>query len=177
MAGKVQTDHDRRKQISVRGIAVVENVSNIKKSFSRHVHYTVVKDRNVATSRDYYLSLAHTVRDHLVSRWIRTQQHYYEKDPKVNILLHDGYNCRPSQGCQSPPPLERCASPLSSLPCFFLPVPFPSVLFPTPSILFCCPAHPGANRLPNATWGPVQGNAVSRSVSRKFKPASQLQIC
>jgi len=85
MAGKVQTDHDRRKQISVRGIAVVENVANIKKSFSRHVHYTVVKDRNVATSRDYYLSLAHTVRDHLVSRWIRTQQHYYEKDPKVNL--------------------------------------------------------------------------------------------
>jgi len=91
MAGKVpakvQSDHDRRKQISVRGIAVVENVSNIKKSFSRHVHYTVVKDRNVATSRDYYLSLAHTVRDHLVSRWIRTQQHYYEKDPKVNSSL------------------------------------------------------------------------------------------
>jgi len=85
MAGKVQSDHDRRKQISVRGIAVVENVSNIKKSFSRHVHYTVVKDRNVATPCDYYLSLAHTVRDHLVSRWIRTQQHYYEKDPKVNL--------------------------------------------------------------------------------------------
>jgi len=88
MAGKVQTDQDRRKQISVRGIAVVENVSNIKKSFSRHVHYTVVKDRNVATARDYYLSLAHTVRDHLVSRWIRTQQHYYEKDPKVNFSLY-----------------------------------------------------------------------------------------
>jgi starch phosphorylase len=82
MAAKPQSDHDRRKQISVRGIAQVENVSNIKKSFSRHVHYTLVKDRNVATSRDYYLSLAHTVRDHLVSRWIRTQQYYYEKDPK-----------------------------------------------------------------------------------------------
>ena len=84
----MQSDHDRRKQISVRGIAVVENVSNIKKSFSRHVHYTVVKDRNVATSRDYYLSLAHTVRDHLVSRWIRTQQHYYDKDPKVSFLVY-----------------------------------------------------------------------------------------
>ena len=32
--------------------------------------------------RDYYFSLANTVKDHLVSRWIRTQQHYYEKDPK-----------------------------------------------------------------------------------------------
>jgi len=83
MAAKPQTDQDRRKQITVRGIALVENVSNVKKSFSRHVHYTVVKDRNVATDRDYYLALAHTVRDHLVSRWVRTQQHYYEKDPKV----------------------------------------------------------------------------------------------
>jgi len=83
MAAKPQSDQDRRKQISVRGIAQVENVSNIKKAFSRHVHYTLVKDRNVATSRDYYHSLAHTVRDHLVGRWIRTQQYYYEKDPKV----------------------------------------------------------------------------------------------
>ena len=89
MAAKPQTDQDRRKQISVRGIAIVENVSNVKKSFSRHVHYTVVKDRNVATDRDYYLALAHTVRDHLVSRWIRTQQHYYEKDPKVCWQLDD----------------------------------------------------------------------------------------
>merc|ERR1711892_1575489 len=33
-------------------------------------------------SRDYYFSLANVVKDHLVSRWIRTQQHYYETDPK-----------------------------------------------------------------------------------------------
>lgn len=82
MAAKPVTDHDKRKQISVRGIAQVENVTNVKKSFSRHLHYTLVKDRNVATPRDYYHTLAHTVRDHLVSRWIRTQQYYYEKDPK-----------------------------------------------------------------------------------------------
>jgi len=88
MAAKPQSDQERRKQISVKGIALVENVSNVKKSFSRHVHYTVVKDRNVATDRDYYLALAHTVRDHLVSRWIRTQQHYYEKDPKVSPCSH-----------------------------------------------------------------------------------------
>uniref|UniRef100_A0A2P2HW60 Alpha-1,4 glucan phosphorylase n=1 Tax=Hirondellea gigas TaxID=1518452 RepID=A0A2P2HW60_9CRUS len=77
-----QSDLEKRKQISVRGIAQVENVSNVKKTFNRHLHYTLVKDRNVATPRDYYFALAHTVRDHLVSRWIRTQQHYYEKDPK-----------------------------------------------------------------------------------------------
>lgn len=76
------TDQDRRKQISVRGIAQVENVANIKKAFNRHLHFSLIKDRNVATPRDYYFALADTVRDHLVSRWIRTQQFYYEKDPK-----------------------------------------------------------------------------------------------
>lgn len=77
------SDHDRRKQISVRGIAQVENVANIKKTFNRHLHFSLIKDRNVSTPRDYYYALAYTVRDHIVSRWIRTQQHYYEKDPKV----------------------------------------------------------------------------------------------
>ena len=87
MSSKPQSDVEKRKQISVRGIAQVENVGNVKKTFNRHVHYTLVKDRNVATPRDYYFALAHTVKDHLVSRWIRTQQHYYEKDPKVNKQL------------------------------------------------------------------------------------------
>lgn len=81
------SDSDRRKQISVRGIAQVENVANIKKAFNRHLHFSMIKDRNVATPRDYYFALANTVRDHLVSRWIRTQQYYYEKDPKVCLLI------------------------------------------------------------------------------------------
>nr|XP_015194336.1 PREDICTED: glycogen phosphorylase, muscle form [Lepisosteus oculatus] len=78
------TDQDRRKQISVRGLAGVENVTDLKKNFNRHLHFTLVKDRNVSSTRDYYFALANTVRDHLVGRWIRTQQHYYEKDPKVS---------------------------------------------------------------------------------------------
>ncbi|XP_028133772.1 glycogen phosphorylase [Diabrotica virgifera virgifera] len=77
-----QSDIERRKQISVRGIAELDDVNEIKKTFNRHLHYTLVKDRNVATTRDYYFALAHTVKSHLVSRWIRTQQYYYEKDPK-----------------------------------------------------------------------------------------------
>ncbi|XP_068182719.1 glycogen phosphorylase, brain form isoform X2 [Antennarius striatus] len=76
------SDQEKRKQISVRGIAGLGDVQGIKRSFNQHLHYTVVKDRNVATPRDYYLALAHTVRDYLVGRWIRTQQYYYEKDPK-----------------------------------------------------------------------------------------------
>ncbi|XP_077361873.1 glycogen phosphorylase, muscle form [Festucalex cinctus] len=79
---KPLSDHDRRKQISVRGLAGVDNVAELKQNFNRHLHFTLAKDRNVATRRDYYFALAHTVRDHLIGRWIRTQQHYYEKDPK-----------------------------------------------------------------------------------------------
>ncbi|KAM9450246.1 glycogen phosphorylase, muscle form [Clarias gariepinus] len=79
---KPLSDHDKRKQISVRGLAGVENVSDLKTNFNRHLHFTLVKDRNVATRRDYYFALAHTVRDHLIGRWLRTQQSYYEKDPK-----------------------------------------------------------------------------------------------
>uniref|UniRef100_A0A8C4HS23 Alpha-1,4 glucan phosphorylase n=1 Tax=Dicentrarchus labrax TaxID=13489 RepID=A0A8C4HS23_DICLA len=75
-------NQDKRKQISVRGLAGVENVADLKTNFNRHLHFTLVKDRNVATKRDYYFALANTVRDYLVGRWIRTQQHYYEKDPK-----------------------------------------------------------------------------------------------
>lgn len=78
------SDSDKRKQISVRGIAQVEDVGEVKKGFNRHLHFTLIKDRNVATPRDYYFALAHCVKDHLVSRWIRTQQHYFEKDPKVS---------------------------------------------------------------------------------------------
>ncbi|CAH0386748.1 unnamed protein product [Bemisia tabaci] len=78
----LQSDFEKRKQISVRGIAGVENVQSAKTTFNRHLHYTLVKDRNVATPRDYYFALAYSVRDNLVSRWIRTQQYYHEKDPK-----------------------------------------------------------------------------------------------
>ncbi|KAF3700912.1 Glycogen phosphorylase, liver form [Channa argus] len=79
---KPLTDQEKRKQISIRGIVGVENVAELKKGFNRHLHFTLVKDRNIATPRDYYFALAHTVRDHLVGRWIRTQQFYYETDPK-----------------------------------------------------------------------------------------------
>lgn len=79
------SDSLKQKQISVRGIAELEDVSAIKKAFNRHLHFTLVKDRNVANDLDYYQAIAHTTKDFLVSRWLRTQQRYYEKDPKVRI--------------------------------------------------------------------------------------------
>uniref|UniRef100_A0A803Y796 Alpha-1,4 glucan phosphorylase n=1 Tax=Meleagris gallopavo TaxID=9103 RepID=A0A803Y796_MELGA len=83
------SDQEKRKQISIRGIVGVENVAELKRGFNRHLHFTLVKDRNVATPRDYYFALAHTVRDHLVGRWIRTQQYYYERDPKLGLDIEE----------------------------------------------------------------------------------------
>lgn len=73
----------RKKQISMRNLPQLEDVNTVKQSFNKHLHHTLVKDRHVATKGDFYRSVAHTVRDQLVGRWIRTQQNYYEKDPKV----------------------------------------------------------------------------------------------
>ena len=85
------TDHHKRKQISVRRIPAVEDIASVKEKFNRHLHFTVVKDRNVATSHDFYLSLVHSVWEFLVHKWILTQQLYYQKDAKVetkqNLLL------------------------------------------------------------------------------------------
>jgi len=81
-------DPAKQKQISVRGIAELEDVNAIKKAFNRHLHFTLVKDRNVSEASDYYQALAHTTKDFLVSRWLRTQQRYYEKDPKVSLCSY-----------------------------------------------------------------------------------------
>lgn len=99
---KPLTDSERQKQISVRGIAGLGDVAEVRKSFNRHLHFTLVKDRNVATPRDYFFALAHTVRDHLVGRWIRTQQHYYERDPKVSSPPSLGGRTSLSRACPAP---------------------------------------------------------------------------
>ncbi|CAF0932494.1 unnamed protein product [Rotaria sordida] len=70
------------RQLSIRDIPMLENVQEVKKIFNRHLHFTVAKDRDIATSHDYYTAVAYTVRDHLIGRWIRTNQHHFENDEK-----------------------------------------------------------------------------------------------
>lgn len=82
MATHVETDNEKKRQISIRRVPTLEGVKAIQEQFNRHLHYTVIKDRNVSENHDYYQALVHTVRDELSSRWIKTQQEYYKKDPK-----------------------------------------------------------------------------------------------
>ena len=54
----------------------------LAQSIIEHLHYTIGKDKFTSTKRDVYMAVAHAVRDQLVSRWIKTQQEYYNADAK-----------------------------------------------------------------------------------------------
>lgn len=58
------------------------DTESLKQSFSHRLTYALAKDEFTATPRDCYTSLALTVRDRLVRKWIETQQTYYNKDVK-----------------------------------------------------------------------------------------------
>ena len=55
---------------------------DLRKSFLRHLQYTLVKDKYSATRADLYLALSYAVRDLLAERWLDTQQSYYINDAK-----------------------------------------------------------------------------------------------
>jgi len=63
----------------------------IQLSFANHLEYSLSKDQYTATMRDLYHSLALTIRDRLVERWIRTQQQYYDEDVKRIYYLSAEY--------------------------------------------------------------------------------------
>lgn len=54
----------------------------IIKSYLEHLEYTLGKDKYSATKYDSFNALAYAVRDHLVERWLDTQQAYYNADHK-----------------------------------------------------------------------------------------------
>ena len=51
------------------------DVASIKESIQRHVRFSIGKAQLQATALDHYEALALSVRDHLLERWICTQQH------------------------------------------------------------------------------------------------------
>jgi starch phosphorylase len=58
------------------------DIDSLQRSFAQHLECTLAKDTYSATKLDIYKSLAYTVRDRMVERWIATQQTYYEQDAK-----------------------------------------------------------------------------------------------
>ena len=56
--------------------------STIENSLINHLLYTVGKGSKAATGRDWHDTVTHTVRDHLIERWVHTVDNYYAQDPK-----------------------------------------------------------------------------------------------
>ena len=54
----------------------------IAQALQNHLGFSLGKTVVNATERDWYGTTAHTVRDHVIERWINTRTEYREKDPK-----------------------------------------------------------------------------------------------
>jgi starch phosphorylase len=67
------------------------DVESLKESFVNHLEYSLAKDEYSCTARDCYKSIALTIRDRLIERWIETQQTYYRKDAKRIYYLSMEY--------------------------------------------------------------------------------------
>jgi starch phosphorylase len=64
---------------------------SLRESLLHHLHYTLAKDEFSATQHDYFMALAHAVRDRMIARWLRTQQRYYHEDRKRVYYLSMEY--------------------------------------------------------------------------------------
>ena len=82
-----------RREISLKNITQLGDVDAVKKSFNQHLHLSLMKDRMVATTHDYYSAVAYAVRDKLVENWIKTQQCYYNEHPKVGDYFCNKIYC------------------------------------------------------------------------------------
>src|SRR5262245_2747887 len=68
-----------RKQAHVYGL----DAESIRRGFLTHLEFTLAElPEHVDTEWEPYLSLALTVRDRLIERWVRTQDAYYAHDAK-----------------------------------------------------------------------------------------------
>jgi starch phosphorylase len=59
----------------------------LKRAFLDHLFYTQGKYESLATKKDYYMALCHTVRDRLLQRWNKTFKTYIEQEVKVVCYL------------------------------------------------------------------------------------------
>lgn len=61
---------------------VASKKTSMAQELKNHLAFTSFKTDETATPRDWYVTTAHVVRDHVVERWVRTSNAYYQQDPK-----------------------------------------------------------------------------------------------
>jgi starch phosphorylase len=63
------------------------DAASIKRSLGKRLVYSMGKDPNTATERDWLTSVAYMVRDRLIQRWMETMPKYHQKDTKIVYYL------------------------------------------------------------------------------------------
>lgn len=58
------------------------DVDSVQQSIGHRLVYSVGKDANTATPRDWFYATAYMTRDHLIERWMQTMSSYYVADVK-----------------------------------------------------------------------------------------------
>lgn len=72
----------RKKQLQEHFPAITTEKTPIAQALQNHLIFSCFKSSPTATPRDWYGSTAYTVRDHVVERWAKTSQSYYDEKPK-----------------------------------------------------------------------------------------------
>jgi len=74
------------------------NRDAIKKAFVNNLYYVQGKFPRLASTNDYYMALAHTVRDRLLQRWISTAAKYTEQGSRTVAYLSAEFLMGPHLG-------------------------------------------------------------------------------
>ncbi len=77
-----------KKQITKKGDSIFftddqdPETYSLRNQIAEHLEFRMVKDKTTATLEDTYRAVAMAVRDRLIRKWLRTQNHYYKNDVK-----------------------------------------------------------------------------------------------
>ena len=74
------------------------DVEEIKRDLIDNLFYLLAKFPEVATPNDWYLALAYTVRDRLLTRWVKSAHGYYEKKSRTVCYLSAEFLIGPQLG-------------------------------------------------------------------------------
>jgi glycogen phosphorylase len=62
-------------------------VETLKQAILENLRYVVGKDSETATSQDYFMAVAYTVRDRILNRWLATRKNYADHNVRVVSYL------------------------------------------------------------------------------------------
>ncbi|MBU3915575.1 glycogen/starch/alpha-glucan family phosphorylase, partial [bacterium] len=63
-------------------LTVAEKVELFKKSFEQRMALSLAHDMEFSNNLDRFRALAFSVRDEMITKWLKTQKSYYDKNPK-----------------------------------------------------------------------------------------------